>query len=233
MEDTMVDTYRTSTAYEEAGTGARGATGGTGYRGGSMQGRSAQDRSMQGRSMQGRGGQQGGDLLEDAIPLVGILLGGALGYFAATALGSSSQGRSPQQGRSSGGYSGASDYGRQSGNVEHDETTDMIASNKVEGTTVYNRQGEKLGEVYNFMVGKRSGRVAYAVMSFGGFLGIGQKYHAVPWNALTYDTSKGGFVIDANRDRLMGAPHYGAGEDPFARPGYGREVQDYWAAGLI
>jgi PRC-barrel domain len=45
---------------------------------------------------------------------------------------------------------------------------------------VYNRQGEQLGEVYNFMVGKRSGQVAYAVMSFGGFVGIGKRYHALP-----------------------------------------------------
>lgn len=220
----MVDTYRTSNAYEDAGTGA-GA-----YRGpdtGRAAFRSEQPayRASQPRRDDRQGG--GGDLLDDAIPLVGILVGGALGYLAATTLGSSSQGRSSRQDARPTGY------GRQSANVEHDETTDMIASNKVEGTTVYNRQGEKLGEVYNFMVGKRSGRVAYAVMSFGGFLGIGQKYHAVPWNALTYDTSKGGFVIDASRDRLLAAPHYGAGEDPFTRTGYGREVDAYWASGMI
>ena len=58
--------------------------------------------------------------------------------------------------------------------VATDETDRLIASNKVEGTAVYNRQGERLGEVYNFMVDKRSGQVAYAVLSFGGFLGMGQ-----------------------------------------------------------
>jgi hypothetical protein len=57
--------------------------------------------------------------------------------------------------------------------VGHDESTDLNASSKVEGTPVYNRGGERLGDVYNFMVGKRSGRVAYAVMSFGDFSGIG------------------------------------------------------------
>jgi sporulation protein YlmC with PRC-barrel domain len=222
----MVDTYRTSQAYEEAGSGAR-AYGGEAGMGARPTGADMYRTQARGQTAR-RGGTGGGDMLEDAIPLVGILVGGALGYLAATALGGSSGGQSKSQSRSP-----STGQGRQSSSVEHDETTDMIASNKVEGTTVYNRQGEKLGEVYNFMVGKRSGRVAYAVMSFGGFLGIGQKYHAVPWNALTYDTSKGGFVIDANRDRLMGAPHYGAGEDPFARPGYGREVQDYWASGLI
>ena len=56
---------------------------------------------------------------------------------------------------------------------------------------MYNRQGEKLGSVYNFMVDKRSGKVEYAVMSFGGFLGMGDSYHPLPWNVLTYDTSQG------------------------------------------
>ena len=57
------------------------------------------------------------------------------------------------------------------------ETGDLIASDKVEGTAVYDRNGTKLGSVYNFMVEKRSGHVAYAVMSFGGFLGMGSSYH--------------------------------------------------------
>jgi len=118
-----------------------------------------------------------------------------------------------------------------SSTVATDETDELIASNKVEGTAVYNRQGERLGTVYNFMVGKRSGQVAYAVMSFGGFLGMGESYHPLPWNALTYDTNQGGYVVDLDKDRLSNAPSYGAGEDPFASdPGYGRRVQDYWGS---
>jgi hypothetical protein len=70
--------------------------------------------------------------------------------------------------------------GTGAGSVATDGTDRLIASDKVEGTAVYNRQGERLGEVYNFMVDKRSGRVAYAVMSFGGFLGMGQSYHPLP-----------------------------------------------------
>ena len=70
------------------------------------------------------------------------------------------------------------------GGVASDETDRLIASNKVEGTAVYNRQGERLGSIYNFMVDKRSGQVEYAVMSFGGFLGIGDSYHPLPWKAL-------------------------------------------------
>ena len=66
------------------------------------------------------------------------------------------------------------------GSAETDETDRLIASNKVEGTAVSNRQGERLGSVYNFMVDKRSGHVEYAVLSFGGFLGIGDSYYPLP-----------------------------------------------------
>ncbi len=76
--------------------------------------------------------------------------------------------------------------------IATDETNRLIASNKVEGTAVYDRNGNRLGSVYNFMVDKRAGRVEYAVMSFGGFLGIGEEYHPLPWDQLTYDTNQGG-----------------------------------------
>jgi uncharacterized protein YrrD len=61
-----------------------------------------------------------------------------------------------------------------------DETDRLIASNKVEGTAVYDRDGNKLGSVYNFMVDKQSGQVEYAALSFGGFLGVGTDYHPLP-----------------------------------------------------
>jgi len=115
-----------------------------------------------------------------------------------------------------------------SSGVATNETDELIASNKVEGTAVYNRQGESLGTVYNFMVGKRSGKVEYAVMSFGGFLGIGESYHPIPWEKLTYDTRQGGYVVDIDESQLRDAPRYGAGEDPFSDPAYGRGVYGYY-----
>ena len=173
---------------------------------------------------------------EDSIVMLGILLGGAIGYIAASTV------RKPEwssrQTRKSSERGGVSRFfSRQSrthtsASLDKDETTDLIASNKVEGTAVYNRQGDKLGELYNFMVGKRSGEVAYAIMSFGGFLGIGQKYHPLPWNALTYDTGKKGYVIEADTEWLMGAPSYAPGEEPFSRPEYGQQVRDYWSSRL-
>ena len=78
--------------------------------------------------------------------------------------------------------------------VATDETSTLISSDKVEGTAVYNREGDKLGSIHTLMIDKVSGKVAYAVMSFGGFLGMGDRYHPLPWNVLTYDTSQGGSV---------------------------------------
>ena len=112
--------------------------------------------------------------------------------------------------------------------VAIEETRRLIASSKVEGTPVFNRAGEQLGTVYNFMVDKISGQVAYVVMSFGGFLGIGESYHPLPWRALTYDTGLGGYLVDIDKDRLVGAPRYDANEDPFADDEYGVKVDAYY-----
>jgi PRC-barrel domain len=116
--------------------------------------------------------------------------------------------------------------------VNADETDRLIASDKVEGTAVYNRAGERLGSVYNVMIDKFSGQVAYAVMSFGGFLGIGERYHPLPWRALTYDTGLGGYVVDVTREQLEGAPSYGRDEAPWGDPAYGRGVSSYYGVSL-
>ena len=104
----------------------------------------------------------------------------------------------------------------------------LIASNRVEGTAVYDRQGEKLGRIENFMVDKVSGRSEYAVMSFGGFLGIGDDHHPIPWDKLSYDTGKGGYVVDLDRDKLTSGPKYRAGEEPAFDRDYDRRVYDYY-----
>jgi hypothetical protein len=85
------------------------------------------------------------------------------------------------------------------GTVATDETLNLISADKVVGTSVYNRQGEKLGSVYTLMLNKLNGQVAYAVMSFGGFLGIGESYHPLPWRILSYDTALGGYMVDLDR----------------------------------
>ena len=110
-----------------------------------------------------------------------------------------------------------------------EETDRLIASDKVEGTAVYNRQDEHLGTVHNFMVDKSTGRVAYAVMSFGGFLGMGQSYHPLPWRVLNYDTRRGGFVVDLDRSRLEKAPTYTAAEIPnWSDRTYGNRIDEFY-----
>lgn len=84
----------------------------------------------------------------------------------------------------------------------------LIAARQVQGTTVYNTSREKLGSVQDVMIDKSSGRIAYAVLSFGGFLGIGDRYYPLPWEKLTYDTQAGGYVVDIDRNVLEGAPSY-------------------------
>jgi hypothetical protein len=84
----------------------------------------------------------------------------------------------------------------------------LIESDRVEGTAVYDANGSHVGSIKRLMIEKLSGRVAYAIMSFGGFLGIGEQEHTVPWNALTYDPSLGGFRTNINEVQLKGAPPY-------------------------
>lgn len=113
-------------------------------------------------------------------------------------------------------------------NIATDETDRLIASNKVEGTAVYNRDGEKLGSIYNFMVDKRSGTVEYAVLQFGGIFGLGSDYYPLPWEKLTYDTDQGGYVVDIDRDLLEAAPRYGQGEEPHYDREYNERVYGYY-----
>lgn len=113
-----------------------------------------------------------------------------------------------------------------------DETAALISSDKVEGTTVHNSSGEELGVIRNLMIDKRSGQVSYAVMSFGGFLGIGRRYHAVPWRQLTYDTNVSGYVVNLDRHQLENAPMFDEDDDPFSQPGYTRRVDDYYGRSI-
>jgi len=112
--------------------------------------------------------------------------------------------------------------------LERDETTNLISSAKVEGTAVYATDGEKIGHIDHLMIGKRSGRVQYAVMSFGGFLGVGERFHPLPWDALDYDTGREGYVVSIARDRLQDAPSYEENARPAFDRQYGEAVFNYY-----
>ena len=104
----------------------------------------------------------------------------------------------------------------------------LIAAEKVKGTNVYNPAGDKLGSVDDIMIDKVSGRAIYAVMSFGGFLGMGERFHPLPWATLKYDAQKGGYVVNLDKKVLEDAPYYDSGREFAWTPDYGRKVDSYY-----
>lgn len=108
------------------------------------------------------------------------------------------------------------------------ETHDLIASDKVEGTRVYGVDGEHIGTIERVILEKRSGRVAYAVLAFGGFLGIGEDNYPLPWAKLTYDEDLGGYRTDLTREQVDKAPKYRSDEEYQWNRENGRLVYDYY-----
>lgn len=108
------------------------------------------------------------------------------------------------------------------------ETTSLIAGDKVSGTKVYSPDGEKIGTIHDVMIDKSTGKVAYAVMSFGGFLGIGERYHPLPWSTLRYETDKHGYLVNVTADQLKAAPHFASDEQPDWGRDYETRVHDYY-----
>jgi sporulation protein YlmC with PRC-barrel domain len=108
-----------------------------------------------------------------------------------------------------------------------------IAASQVNGTSVYNPAGEKLGSVYDVILDKKSGKAEYAILSFGGFLGIGDKYHPLPWHQLTYDTVQDGYVVNLDRRRLEGAPVYAANEMTAWDDLRGRDIDAYYGGSMM
>jgi sporulation protein YlmC with PRC-barrel domain len=113
------------------------------------------------------------------------------------------------------------------------ETTErsLIEASKVQGTAVYNPHGERLGSIDDVVIDKRSGLSVYAVMSFGGFLGLGSDYYPIPWSKLSYDRNLGGYVVDIEPRVLEGAPAYAAGATPrWGDRAYEEDLHSYYGA---
>ena len=110
------------------------------------------------------------------------------------------------------------------------ETFNMIGSDKVEGTAVYRSNGDKVGQIDRVMIDKISGKVAYAVMSFGGFMGIGEDYFPLPWSILKFNPRLDGYEVNISEQQLKGAPksagtRTGTGRDPARILASGRGYQ--------
>lgn len=89
----------------------------------------------------------------------------------------------------------------------------LVPSDRVEGTPVCRVNGERIGTIQRVMIDKVSGNVAYAVLSFGGFLGIGQKHLPIPWSRLNYNIENEAYQVDLSDDELKKAPAYEADKD--------------------
>ena len=105
----------------------------------------------------------------------------------------------------------------------------LMGADTLMGEDVYNRQEEDLGDIKEIMLDMATGRVAYAVLSYGGFLGMGNKLFAVPWKALTLDTANKRFVLDVAQERLESAPGFDKDQWPdMADTTWAKEVHDYY-----
>ena len=108
--------------------------------------------------------------------------------------------------------------------LKKDETYKLIAADKVQGTTLYNKAGDDIGKVDDVMIDKVSGKVAYAVIAFGGFLGMGAQRRALPWSVLSYDTNLDGYVSSATDDVLRNSPDI----EDYADPQSGQRLYEYY-----
>lgn len=113
---------------------------------------------------------------------------------------------------------------------DRSETVSLIGSDKVEGTAVYGADDQKIGIVQRVMIDKISGKVSYAVVSFGGFLGIGEDYYPMPWETLKYDTNIGGYRAAVTEFSLRGAPKFDRNNDwDWADASKNNSVSEYYA----
>ncbi len=113
--------------------------------------------------------------------------------------------------------------------LDDSEYGNLIGSDKVEGTAVFGADDNKIGTIERVMIDKPSGRVSYAVLAFGGFLGLGNDHYPLPWQSLKYDTRLGGYVTAVTEDQLRNAPKYADEREwDWGDVATGRKVDDYY-----
>jgi len=117
----------------------------------------------------------------------------------------------------------------QGGTLDKRETVSLIGSDKVEGTPVYRSNGDRVGQIERVMIDKLSGKVAYAVMSFGGFMGIGEDYYPLPWSLLSYNPALEGYEVNIGERQFKGAPKYSRHESwDWSDRARDQKVSDYY-----
>jgi PRC-barrel domain protein len=118
--------------------------------------------------------------------------------------------------------------------MDDKEMANLIGSDKVEGTAVYGGDERKIGSIERVMIDKASGRVSYAVLAFGGILGLGNDHYPLLWQSLKYDTRLGGYVTGVTEEQLRAAPKYGSDKDwNWSDIAATRTVNDYYGVPLV
>jgi len=113
--------------------------------------------------------------------------------------------------------------------MRHGPGPELMGANTLVGNDVFNLQGEDIGDIKEIMLDMRTGRVGYAVLSFGGFMTVGEKLFAVPWDALTLDTENKRFTLDVDLARLETAPGFDKNQWPnMADPTWASDIHRYY-----
>jgi hypothetical protein len=114
------------------------------------------------------------------------------------------------------------------------EFGNLIGSDMVEGTAVYGPDDSKIGSIERVMIDKLSGKVSYAVLGFGGFMGLGNDHYPLPWQSLKYDTSLGGYRTGLTENQLRDAPKYSSDTDwNWGDSGRTRALNDYYGVPMV
>ncbi|MFC3111453.1 PRC-barrel domain-containing protein [Undibacterium arcticum] len=126
-------------------------------------------------------------------------------------------------------YEDRDTYGIYRNDISKGPGPELMGADTLHGNDVYNDKDENLGDIKEIMLDMRTGKVSYAVLSFGGFLGMGEKLFAVPWNALTLDTINKRFILKVDKERLKDAPGFDADHWPdMANPAWANEIHSYY-----
>jgi sporulation protein YlmC with PRC-barrel domain len=104
----------------------------------------------------------------------------------------------------------------------------LVPTSRIEGATVYNTDGEALGTISSLMADNQTGQIEYAVLALGGFLGMGESQHPLPWDRLAHDTRRGGYVLDLDKRILRGGPSYRASDEPDFDHAYASRIAGYY-----
>lgn len=113
--------------------------------------------------------------------------------------------------------------------LRHGPGPELMGAETLVGNDVFNQSGEDLGEIKEIMLDVSAGKVGYAVLSYGSFLGMGEKLFAVPWNALKLDTEKKCFILNVEKDHLKKAPGFDQDKWPnMADPAWANSIHSYY-----